>query len=420
MQEDFLHYIWQYRLYQFTGLKTSCGKRIQVLHPGNYNRNQGPDFLDARIIIGNERWAGHVELHIHASHWKQHGHSSDINYANVILHVVWKEDALMNLPFPTLELHHCVSKTLLGKYATIMKEMHAIPCKPLLKELKPLVFEKTIERMIAERMEFRSGKIIAMVQKERGDWNKVWLKLFAGALGGKVNGSSFEQMMDSIPIRLLGNFRGNIEMTEALLFGQANMLGNSFDDQWPRILQSTYLFIQSKYQINPAPVSMHYFRMRPSSFPGIRLAMLANYLSEKTNRFDEILNAGDLEHVRKMIPLDVSAYWKSHYRFDVQAKNKVIYSIEQIRHSCILNAIVPVLYAYGVHFKQFQFIERSIDLMEVLKGEKNRIIHLFEKMNLSVQTATQSQGLLQLHNEYCVKKNCLHCSIGLNLLKRVD
>ena len=420
MQEILLHHIWQFRLYQSNGLQTLCGKNIQVLNPGNYNKNQGPDFLDARIMIGDALWAGHIELHIYTSHWNQHGHSADSNYANVILHVVWKQDKYVELPFPTLELHPYVAKTMLEKYARMQEKNGFIPCQPLLENLPPLVFEKTLERMLAERMEARSNQIIAKLKEENGDWQKIWLQLLAKTLGGKINGYSFEQVMASIPMRLLKRCQQDVQMSEALLFGQANMLNQPFKDDWPKSLQNTYAYYQSAYHIRPALVSMHFFRMRPASFPGLRMAILANYLSGKINQMDALFKATDIKQLRLLLPFNVSEYWQTHYRFDVQAKSKVVYSSEQLQYSCILNAVGPLLYAYGRCFNQPEYIERSIDFQEAIAAEKNSIVHSFEQVSMTVQSAAQSQGLLQLYHEYCEKKNCMQCGIGLSILKRCE
>ena len=146
-----------------------------------------------------------------------------------------------------------------------------IPCQPLLENLPPLVFEKTLERMLAERMETRANQIITKLNEENGDWQKIWLLLLAKTLGGKINGYSFEQVMASTPMRVLKRCQQDVQMSEALLFGQANMLNRPFKDNWPITLQKAYAYYQSVYHIIPAQVSIHFFRMRPASFPGLKI-----------------------------------------------------------------------------------------------------------------------------------------------------
>src|SRR5262245_44117872 len=104
MNERLLQFIWQAGLFNKQGLATTDDEPIQILHAGNFNRNQGPDFSDARIRIGAATWAGSVELHIRSSQWIHHGHEHDEQYRNVVLHVVWEYETQPQLPFPTLVL----------------------------------------------------------------------------------------------------------------------------------------------------------------------------------------------------------------------------------------------------------------------------------------------------------------------------
>ena len=91
MKEDFLYYLWENRLLKGS-LTTDQGKTVEIIHPGYRNKDSGPDFLEAKIQIGNELWAGHVEIHIKSSDWNRHGHQHDKAYRNVVLHVVYEYD----------------------------------------------------------------------------------------------------------------------------------------------------------------------------------------------------------------------------------------------------------------------------------------------------------------------------------------
>ena len=89
MNERLLQYIWQFQHFNKVDLRTTNGEALQVIFPGHINFNQGPDFLDAKLILDRTTWAGSVELHLEAGDWMKHGHDNDENYRNVILHVVW-------------------------------------------------------------------------------------------------------------------------------------------------------------------------------------------------------------------------------------------------------------------------------------------------------------------------------------------
>jgi hypothetical protein len=91
MKEIFITYLWENKLLQHP-IKTTDNETVEVLHPGNQNSNAGPDFLNARIKIGQTLWAGNVEIHVNSSDWTLHNHQHDKAYDNVILHVVFRDD----------------------------------------------------------------------------------------------------------------------------------------------------------------------------------------------------------------------------------------------------------------------------------------------------------------------------------------
>jgi hypothetical protein len=47
---------------------------VQVLNVGQHNQNSGPDFLEAKIKIGDTLWVGNVELHLKGQDWQKHKH----------------------------------------------------------------------------------------------------------------------------------------------------------------------------------------------------------------------------------------------------------------------------------------------------------------------------------------------------------
>lgn len=106
LKELVLQYAWQFRRYDIQALETSTGLPVRIMHPGRRNRDGGPDFLDARVMIGDLEWRGHVEIHRRSSEWLQHGHQHDDKYRNVILHVVYEDDLPGQLigEIPVLEL----------------------------------------------------------------------------------------------------------------------------------------------------------------------------------------------------------------------------------------------------------------------------------------------------------------------------
>jgi hypothetical protein len=139
MNESLLQYIWKFQYYNHANLTATKGQQLQIINAGTHNTHQGPDFKNAIIKINDTTWAGHIEIHVQSSHWQAHGHSNDVNYKNIILHVVWQHDCeitdVSGNDLPTLELQERVSKILLEKFTSLLRQPQFIPCENQLPDL---------------------------------------------------------------------------------------------------------------------------------------------------------------------------------------------------------------------------------------------------------------------------------------------
>ena len=83
----------------------------------------------------------------------------------------------------------------------------------------------------------------------------------------------------------------------------------------------------------------------------------------------------------------------------------------------VLNSILPMRLAYFKYLKK-SFSEELFEMVREIPSEKNTIITNFQKVGVTARDALESQALIQLKNNYCAKKRCLRCAIGVKLLKR--
>jgi len=172
MQEDFLHYIWKYKKFEALELKTTEAETIVVKNVGIHNFNAGPDFFNAQISIGEQLWAGNVEMHIYASDWYVHNHENDKNYDNVILHVVWEHDIEVyrkdKTIIPTLELKPYVSKEVLLSYEKLFsKKQRWINCENDFASVDDFVLQNWLERLYFERLERKANDIELLLKQSR-------------------------------------------------------------------------------------------------------------------------------------------------------------------------------------------------------------------------------------------------------------
>ena len=422
MKEDLLQYIWQFQYFNNKELQTVSGEKIEIQFPGSLNTNQGPDFTGAKIRIGKTLWAGNVEIHINSSDWNLHRHSSDSNFNNIVLHVVWNHDIEIadsnNNHLPALELKERVSKMLLNKYRELMEAANFIPCENQVHLVNELSLSNWKQRLLAERLITKSEKVLAILKQTNFHWEETFWRLIAGSFGLKVNSAFFQKIAESLPVSILAKHKNSIHHLEALLFGQAGLLNKQFEEKYPVMLQKEFKFYKQKYKLQSIDSELFFLRMRPANFPTIRLAQLAMLIYNSEHLFSKIKEAKTVKTVKEMLDVTANDYWNYHYIFDEETEFKEKKLGDQMVNNIMINTVVPVLFAYGLHHDEKTCRDKAINWLEEISAEKNLITKGFERLKFSNKNAFDSQALIQLKNEYCSKKFCLHCAIGNSLLKR--
>ena len=417
MNEKLLQYIWQFQCFNLNQLQTTDGEPILILQPGFSNSNQGPDFKDAKIKIADTTWAGHVELHILSSDWHAHKHSSDENYKNVILHVVWQNNIDLQLPFPVLELHDKVPKVLLSRFDELMHATEFIPCQRTLQLVTPIIWDSWKQRMLVERLQDKSTLVQAYLKLNNNNWEETFWWLLAKNFGLKVNSATFEKIARSLPVNLLAKHKNQIHQLEALLFGQASLLSTTFADDYMIMLQKEYHFLQKKYQLKRIEEPVFFLRMRPSNFPTVRLAQLAMLVHNSSHLFSKIKEADSIKTVKKLLDVTANDYWHYHYMPDEPSAYKEKNMGTQMIDNILINTIIPTLFTYGLLLNEALYKDRALQWMEQVAAEKNSITKGFEAIGVVNKNAFDSQALLQLKNNYCNKKRCLECAVGNKILR---
>lgn len=421
MNEDLLHHAWKFRLFDHRELITQYGEKVEVIRTGDHNLDSGPDFFNARIRIGDTEWAGNVEIHINASDWNKHRHTSDEAYRDVILHVVYNNDAAVKnskgIVLPVIELKDKLDRSLIEKYSGLSKGAGWIPCGEQVRQVDGFLRSAWMERLLIERLERKSKEIEQTLELSRSSWEEAFYFHLARNFGFRVNASPFGLLARSLPLQVLAKHKSSLMQAEALLFGQAGMLNEHFNDDYPRALQNEYVFLQKKFRLVPLESRLWKFmRMRPTNFPTIRIAQLAALIHDSSHLFSKMLEATDVQGIEKLFNAQASTYWESHYMFDRPSpKSKKSLGKSSI-DNIIINTIVPFLFVYGKKQGDERFSERAFSLLEQVEGESNNIISKWKLLGMPVHDAWSTQALLQLKSEYCDRKRCLQCAIGTKLL----
>lgn len=422
MTEEFLHYVWKFKLFNQQQLITTTGSEVEIIKSGSYNTDSGPDFFNAQLKIDSTLWAGNVEIHIASSDWKKHSHQSDKAYDNIILHVVYEADDTIKRvsgeEIPTIELKDRIDEKIYSNYQNFKSSKNWIPCQATINSTPQLIINSTIDKLILERLERKSTAIINSLQLNNNNWEQTFYQHLARNFGFKTNSEPFELLAKSIPLLALGKHKNSLLQIEALLFGQAGLLDQHFEDKYPQGLQNEYLFLKHKLKLQAIDSHLWKFlRLRPVNFPTIRIAQFANLIINSSHLFSKIIETENITALHKLMNAGVSDYWKTHYIFDKSSRNSTKQLGEDSINNIIINTIVPFLFVYGKQKNDDNYVERALQFLEHTKGENNTIITKWDSLKMPVKNAYSTQALLQLKNEYCDSKKCLHCSIGNYLLK---
>jgi len=419
LAEELFQHIWQFRLFSQTGLTTQEGESLHIDHPGQHNRHAGPDFTAARIRIGDTLWVGNVELHLKTSDWFRHGHQYNLQYRNVILHVVFAHDMPGGTTngIPVLELQPAIPKLLLQRYEALRQSAALIPCAGSLPDVPELVWMGWKDRLLIERLEQKADQLKAWLLQTRYDWEEVCFRAMARAAGMPVNGEVFLHVAQSMPYKVLLRHQHDLFLLEALLFGQAGMLDDTATDPYMQGLQREYAYMRHKYRLTPLDARhWKWLRMRPASFPSMKIAFLAALLHQVPHLFSRILEAPDAASLEKMLQVRPSDYWQTHYKFGKPVSRTQMPGTRAV-HNILINTVLPLLYLYGREKGDSRCQEKAIHLMEQLPPEENHVIGEWNALNINAGSAGESQALLQLKQHYCDEKHCLRCAVGARLLR---
>jgi Protein of unknown function (DUF2851) len=421
MKEDFLHYIWKFKKFDISDLKTTTGEKLTIINSGQYTQLAGPDFFNAQIEIDNQKWAGNVEIHIKSSDWYLHNHEQDDNYDSVILHVVWENDAPIfrknNTEIPTLELKNFISKEVLQNYDALLSPKSWIFCEKQISQIPNFVLKNWQERLFFERLERKSKPIEDLVAATNIDWEAVLFYLLAKNFGLNTNGEIFLKIAQSFSYIIFRKESFEVENLEAILFGNAGLLDSEKEDNYYKDLKFRYFYLLHKYQTEKnVSEPVQFFKHRPDNFPTIRLSQLANLYHKQQNLFSKIIAVSDVKEIYQIFEITVSEYWKTHYQFDKESPKKSKSLSKSFIDLLIINTIIPLQFAYAKSLGK-EISEDLVTSLSQIAPEKNSIIDKFHYFGIKSLNAFDSQSLLELKKEYCNKSRCLHCAIGIDLIK---
>lgn len=430
--EQLLHYCWKHKIFPIRNLETHDGRSIEIINPGIYNTNAGPDFIGAKILIDGVEWGGNVEMHLRTSDWFRHHHDSDPSYHNVILHVASVIDRPLFYPdggeIPQLQLQ--IPQFIIDNYDHLLRNDSFPKCRDAVLSLPKIFIHNWLTTLTLERFEERAKQIMQRRDSLDKNWEDTLFVTLARNFGFGVNGDAFEAWARSIPMSALAKHRDSLFQIEAMFFGQAGLLDidiskvasgrlvasaleNKGDDYFCR-LRKEYLYLAHKFSLTPIDAGKWKFlRLRPQNFPYVRIAQLAMLYYEQHLNISRLINFDSIEEIYALLSTHVSEYWLTHYSFNMEESKPMQKTLSPASlQLVIVNTVAPILFAYGRHKANQDLCDKAFDLWQQMKPENNRFVRDWLNAGVKCESAADSQAVLQLTNRYCHEGECLRCRFG--------
>ena len=374
--------------------RTTDGRKVEILSVGEHNRDAGPDYSHARVLIDGKEWVGNIEIHVSSSDWIKHHHHLDKAYDNVILHVVRTADKpVYNTRgelVPQCELQYPGDTDYLSGLFAAAKQMDSavarIGCAEQLLHEPGLLTDGWRMTLLRKRLECKRASIMRLLEITKGSWEHALYISLARNFGFHTNSLPFEQLAINTPLSYLQKHRNSLFQLTALLMGQAGLIDEP-------TMQKEYDFLRIKFDLTPMDSTIwKHARLRPQNSPELRIRQFAQLLYQSENLLSKILDSDDLNSLHQLFAVDKMGGS----------------SIDIL----LINTVIPYKYAYALHRNNPLEAEQAMALMELIAPENNTIIRQWRVLGQAVRNAADTQALLHLYQNYCQHHECINCEVG--------
>lgn len=450
IDEHFVQTVWNEQRFLDFDFKSTDGRSIQVIKPGFWNSDEGPDFVHAELLIDGDLYAGDVEIHINSSGWYNHKHHLDPRYNRVILHVVYLNDDI-NLRtrlqngkrIPTLEILNRLDAPIgdLFDERRESQETSTDECRVTGKTLKIERVQSLFDGLGQERLVEKADGMRNLLI--RVDFEQLLYEGIMEALGYARNRKPFRELAQRVPLsELLGK---SDESIQAILFGVAGLLPSQSqqENEWDKGDRKFIEQLESRWESaeqhkNPTRMTAeqwHFAKMRPANYPSRRIPAIAQIISrcQDTLMMDFLsliegaatANQRALARIRRRLqerltPVPVG-YWEDHSHFGKGIPQRGAALIGTARASDILvNILLPMTLVWAEQSqspKLTEAVQRLYDGYPKLQENhttqqiETQIFSQKQPIKLISPSAKKQQGAIYLHRNFCSSRLCDLCPI---------
>ena len=445
LPETLVHSIWQKQQFEKQNLRTFTGELLEINKTGMYNQDTGPDFIDASVTINERCWHGDIEIHKSSSAWNAHKHHLDTRYNSTILHVSLFEDkATGSLKrqdgslIPELVLSSLLRSSLRSLlYAHRTRAAQTLACAESQSAVHDPTLHSWIRRLGKQRLIRKKELIERAFLSDPNLENMLYQLLFIG-LGYAKNCDPMLSLAQRVPLQAVRSLQNPIDI-ESLFLGTSGLL--RLDENlierdretdiatiaYVREARKRFRRLNETLQIHSmSPNAWQFFRLRPSNFPTLRIAQAASLFKpggllhrDGLGTLASAFSANSthlLATLSRLLQTTPSTFWHTHYRFRKSGKTKTPTIGKSRINTILLNAVIPIMLVFA-EYQQDPILPQVIfQLADRVRPEKDAVVIQFKDLELNAGNAFISQGLHELHMDYCKKGKCLKCKIGISIV----
>ena len=420
LNEDLLQFIWQNKIIGKTKFYSVNNTEIEILNFGTRNNDSGPDFFNGKIKLNNIVFAGNIELHVKTSDWNKHKHDKDTAYNNIILHVVYEHDKVIEQNIynsvEVIELKKFISEDVINSYQNLINSKNKLPCTKLLPEVNSLKFSIWLQRLCVERLENKTVYLKNLFKENNYDFHQTFYAILLRSFGFKTNALPFELLAKHLPLNIVLKHSDNLFQLECLVLGTAGFLDETFKNSYSTQLSNEFAYLQKKYNLFPLNKKIFKFsKMRPSNFPTLRLAQFAAFFHQY---FFMISDVERYQDIKNILDFDTSLYWQQHYSLHDDNSTLKLKFGKESKNKIIINALAPFLFFYSKTTNKQHLSAAAFKLLESCEWENNQKTKYFLSQKNVLKSAIESQAIIHLYDNYCLNRKCLTCVVGTEILKK--
>jgi len=411
--------------------RTACGKSVRIAQFGEWNRGAGPDFIQAAVEIDGELRTGPLELDPDSAAWEAHGHATNPDFRDVVLHVVFRSDARRHFirncdhrEVPQVAITETQLSDALNRPQREIAIAHPGRCVHPLKHLTSGAVSSLLDEAAAHRASLKAARFLKTADVHGRD--AALFQATAETLGYRGNSLAMRLLAQRAPLALL---KAEGDAAEAVLFGTAGFLSPALHQQAPpdtrdylRGLWDAWWKSRARFEATGSraiPWKTH--GQRPANHPHRRVGALA-VLARVWPQYRRLALARPFAHkplVDFLHALDHPFWPRRHTLTSAASPGRVSLFGRAHALELIANHLAPLaMHEGGMTFRSYQKLRDSIPNDKV----KRCAIRLFGSLKAAqpwTRRVCHQQALLQIYQDFCLEdfSDCQDCPFPEQLLQ---